>query len=90
MHQLHLLVAGRVQGVGFRRFVAGLAAEHGVNGTVCNLPDGTVEMYAEADRPALEGFRANVLAGNMYARVELVQERWSEGASRHHDFRITA
>lgn len=90
MHQLHLLVEGRVQGVGFRHFVAGLAAERGVNGTVRNLPDGTVEVFAEADRAALEGFRADVLAGNAYARVELVQERWSEGAARHHDFRITA
>ena len=90
MHHLHLLVEGRVQGVGFRHFVSGRAAEHGAKGTVRNLPDGTVEIFAEADRPALEGFRADVLAGNLYARVELVQERWSEGASRHHDFRITA
>ncbi|MBK7368839.1 MAG: acylphosphatase [Candidatus Eisenbacteria bacterium] len=90
MHQLHLLVEGRVQGVGFRRFVARLASEHGVNGTVRNLADGTVEVNAEAERSALEGFRADVLAGNLSARVELVQERWSEGTARHHDFRITA
>ena len=90
MHQLHLLVAGRVQGVGFRRFVARLASEQGVNGTVRNLADGTVEVNAEAERSVLDRFRADVLAGNLSARVELVQERWSEGAARHRDFRITA
>lgn len=79
-----------MQGVGFRRFVARLASEHGVNGTVRNLTDGTVEVSAEAERRALECFRADVLAGNVIARVELVQERWSEGAARHREFRITA
>jgi acylphosphatase len=47
--------SGRVQGVGFRFTSQRLAEDHGVAGYVRNLPDGRVELVAEADRPAVEG-----------------------------------
>lgn len=40
---IHLLVSGRVQGVGFRYFVRQTADEHGIAGWVRNLRDGRVE-----------------------------------------------
>ena len=61
-------VAGRVQGVGFRYFVARSARGLGLSGYVRNLPDGTVEVAAVGNRAALGR------AGNV-AR---------EGASRGH------
>ena len=39
-------VTGRVQGVGFRYFVARSARNLGLSGYVRNLPDGTVEVAA--------------------------------------------
>lgn len=39
-------VRGRVQGVGFRRFVEKRAKEIGVRGWVKNLADGRVEVFA--------------------------------------------
>lgn len=79
-----------MQGVGFRVFTRQRARELGVLGTVRNLPNGTVEVRAEGAREALEQFRARVLAGPTYARVDLVEEYWDEGGSRHTDFRILA
>ena len=41
------VVSGHVQGVGYRYFVRGLAAEHGLTGSARNLPDGRVEVVLE-------------------------------------------
>ena len=41
------VVSGHVQGVGYRYFVRGLAAERGLNGSARNLPDGRVEVVLE-------------------------------------------
>ncbi len=43
----HILISGRVQGVGFRYFVLNNALNLGVNGFVRNLNNGDVEVFAE-------------------------------------------
>ena len=47
--QLHVVVRGRVQGVGFRWFVREAARALGLAGWVRNRPDGSVEVAAEGD-----------------------------------------
>jgi len=47
---------GRVQGVGYRGYVAGRAAARGLAGYVQNLPDGTVEFVAEGEAKDLAAF----------------------------------
>jgi acylphosphatase len=88
MHLLHAVVHGRVQGVGYRWFVARRAREHGVNGSVRNLPDGSVEVAAEGGMAALGALLADLREGPGRARVERVDEHWSEGPGRHRDFEI--
>ena len=48
---VRLVIAGRVQGVGYREFVRGAAEARGVKGWVRNRRDGTVEavVYGAAD-----------------------------------------
>jgi acylphosphatase len=41
------VVSGHVQGVGYRYFVRGLAAERGLSGSARNLLDGRVEVVLE-------------------------------------------
>jgi len=43
----HVIFIGRVQGVGFRYTVHRMAHRHQLTGLVRNLPDGTVEMFAQ-------------------------------------------
>jgi len=49
-------VTGVVQGVGFRFFTKQKADQIGVNGTVQNLSDGSVEIYAEGNDSAMHEF----------------------------------
>ena len=52
--QLHAIVRGRVQGVGFRATTRYLARNLGLVGTVRNLSDGSVEIYAQGTKRVLE------------------------------------
>ena len=70
-------VAGRVQGVGFRYFVARAARGLRLSGHVRNLPDGAVEVAAAGDRAALESLAALLEEGPPGAVVEAVNLDWS-------------
>jgi len=69
----HLLVRGRVQGVGFRRATRRAAQELGLAGWVQNLPDGRVEAWVEGDAAALERFLAWIRRGPPAARVDALE-----------------
>lgn len=70
-----VVVSGRVQGVGFRRFVQRSAQQVGVSGWVRNLADGSVECHAEGDPVAVEQFLQDVRRGPSLARVDSCQVR---------------
>ena len=63
------LVTGRVQGVGFRWFVARLAQREALGGFVRNLPDGRVEVLASGEQVALERLLAALREGPSHAQV---------------------
>ena len=71
------IVAGRVQGVGFRYFVARSARGLGLSGYVRNLPDGTVEVAAVGSRAGLDALATLLEKGPPGAIVELVKLDWS-------------
>jgi acylphosphatase len=82
-------VTGRVQGVGFRYFVQGEAARHGVQGYVRNLPEGRqVEVVAEGDRAHLEQLLTTLKQGPPGAHVENVRISWSPGTGQFSGFSI--
>jgi acylphosphatase len=86
---VHLLVSGRVQGVGFRFFAVNRANRHGLTGWVRNLPDGRVEILAEGDPRSLAAFVEDVREGPGSALVANVQEEWQDiQAPRHGRFSV--
>jgi acylphosphatase len=74
MDRIHLEVRGKVQGVGFRWFVAERARRLGLAGWVKNRSDGNVEVAAAGDRESIEILVAAVREGPSGARVEEVRQ----------------
>jgi acylphosphatase len=58
--ELHAVVHGRVQGVGFRYFVVERALSLGLRGYTRNRDDGSVEVLALGPRPVLENLLARL------------------------------
>lgn len=71
---LHVLVHGRVQGVGFRWFVRERASALGVGGWVRNRPDGAVEVAADGPDDALAALREVLRRGPDGAHVRAVED----------------
>lgn len=70
----HLIISGRVQGVGFRYFTYKNARELGIKGWVQNLRDGTVEVVLEGPPENVETMVERLKKGPPSARVRQVEE----------------
>ena len=83
-YRMHILYAGRVQGVGFRYTVKMAAAGFDVTGTVRNLLDGRVELDAEGSRDELEAFRRAIQDSEVgrFVRDEVAEWREAKGEFR--------
>lgn len=71
---LHLLIDGRVQGVGYRWFARNAGRELGLTGKVRNLPDGRVEIHAAGDPDKLAELIGRLREGPPAARVQSIAE----------------
>ena len=71
---LRFFISGRVQGVGFRWFVARQAGSLGVQGYVRNLGDGRVEVLAQGNPEELERLESHLARGPARARVDAVEK----------------
>jgi acylphosphatase len=82
------VVAGRVQGVGYRFFAQNAAAREGISGNVRNLDDGRVEVVAEGDAEAVARFERSLRQGPIGARVDDMLVDLQPASGRFPDFRI--
>jgi acylphosphatase len=71
----HILVRGRVQGIGFRAFVERAALQHGLEGWVRNRRDGSVEAVFMGDAAAVGAAIEACRSGPLGARVDVLHER---------------
>ena len=79
MAAVRMIARGRVQGVGFRQFVAEEAEVHGLRGWVRNRRDGTVEALVVGSDGTIALFTEVVRGGPGAAAVEqLVVEKGDE------------
>ncbi|MBV8207137.1 MAG: acylphosphatase [Acidobacteria bacterium] len=82
------IVHGRVQGVGFRYYVAGEAQKLGVSGWVRNNLNGTVEAVAAGSPEQLARFHQSLRQGPRAARVDQVEVFPAEAEGIGARFRI--
>ena len=76
--RLTALLAGRVQGVGFRAFVQRHATDLHLAGYAENLSDGRVEVVAEGELEDLEGLIIKLKVGPAHAVVSDLELSWGE------------
>ncbi len=72
VHAKHIMVHGRVQGVGFRYFVQHAGNRLGLCGDVRNCPDSTVEITVEGEDGKIAELIKQVETGPPLARVQRV------------------
>jgi acylphosphatase len=82
------VVAGRVQGVGYRYFARDAARLEGIRGTVQNLDDGRVEVVASGEAEAMTRFERALRRGPAGARVDDVQVDQGPAAGAPGEFHI--
>ncbi len=84
---IHVLIAGNVQGVGFRQFVKSQANKLNIKGWVKNLPDRRVEAVFVGNRESLENMIEFCRKGPFLAEVKDVRiEELSD--EKFEDFQI--
>lgn len=84
---LKVRIEGRVQGVGFRAFVASLATEHDIKGEVWNTRDGAVEAILQGENPALLDELVQTLHRGP-GRVDRISSATTEGVAQLDEFVI--
>ncbi len=69
MKRYHMIVSGQVQGVGFRGFAMILAQQLKITGTVANLDNGMVEIFAQGEEYAINEMIKEIYKGNRFIKV---------------------
>jgi acylphosphatase len=85
--QVHIFYTGRVQGVGFRFTAVDIARELAVVGWVRNLPDGRVEILAEAEEGVLKDFLSRI--NQEFSRyIQDTEAQWQDATDKFTYFGI--
>lgn len=88
MDRLEATVSGRVQGVGFRRYVQRWARKLALSGWVRNEPDGTVTVVAEGEAEPLDRLSRLLWGGPPTAAVEHVDARRQSAEGAFEGFEV--
>ena len=86
--RLRVHYSGRVQGVGFRYNAKSVARGYDVLGTVCNLPDGRVELVAEGTREELDAFCAGIRESGVGGLIRKEDASWAPATGGLRGFEI--
>ena len=73
MARVSVFICGRVQGVFYRDFVRQRAERLGIEGTVQNLDDGTVMIYACGSGETLDDFLDILYEGSPKSKVDRIE-----------------
>ena len=85
--QMDCWFEGHVQGVGFRYQTTSVARGFEVTGTVKNLADGRVHLFAEGEQAEVEAFREE-LEKEMRSYIRKADSRTGSGPRKFNGFSI--
>ena len=83
-----VIIQGLVQGVGYRFFAVQQAQQHDINGYVCNLPNGCVQVVAEGTKGMLSDFVRQLKVGPVSAHVTGTEVQWDEQEEGFTEFEV--
>lgn len=86
--ELHSIVKGKVQGVGYRDFVVNEAEELGLYGYVRNTADGNVEIVAQGYPDELKDFVTRLQKGSVLSEVKEMQTDMRTIRVAYEDFHL--
>jgi acylphosphatase len=86
--RVRVFAGGRVQGVAYRFFAEKYAGRMGITGWTRNLPDGRVEVLAEASEENIEAFLERLREGPRLARVDGFEVRREAATGEFRDFQV--
>lgn len=86
MKQIHLLISGFVQGVGYREFAKREAEKLGIVGWVRNLSDNRVEVVVQGPEGVLKKFVNICEKGPFLSDVQNVAIEWQEAQQSFDSF----
>ncbi len=75
MIRKHIIVEGRVQGVGFRYNAALIAAKYKITGYARNLSNGSVELEAQGFPENVDYFMVELKKGTPFAKVAALYQK---------------
>lgn len=78
MEQVHLLISGFVQGVGYRQFVRKEATKRGLFGWVKNLSNGKVEAVVQGKKEIIEELIEMCRKGPFLSEIKDIEITWEE------------
>jgi acylphosphatase len=88
MKTYHYIIKGRVQGVAFRYYAVHMARDYRIRGTVKNLWNGDVEVYAQGEPEDLVRFEAFLQSGPPSAQVTRVIKQEANESPDFPDFDV--
>lgn len=86
--EMHAIVRGYVQGVGFRATAYVQATRLGITGTVKNLADGTVEIFAQGEKHNLDRFLSEMKDHPRLPKVDAVDKSYYPPSKLFKKFQI--
>lgn len=84
----HILIHGKVQGVGYRFFATRVARRLGLKGWIQNNRDGTVEASVEGEKTVIDEWVEELREGPRYAEVTQIDQESKEFTGRLPDFDV--
>ncbi len=88
MKRYHIIVEGLVQGVGFRWFVQTCANKYGLTGSVKNLSNGMVEVFAQGEESDLNNFIHDLERGSRFSHVENISYKSCPLKEKERSFQV--